>query len=166
MGSKRLFSVFAATAILALGCAPSSEETVSEPVSMPSVQLTLERLGTLELEGAELPFSEAVRVGRTLYLSGKIGTVPGTGELAEGGIGPETRQTMENIRLVLERHGSSLESVASCAVYLADIAEWPAMNEVYRTFFTSGFPARSAMAASGLALGARVEITCIAIVEE
>ncbi len=166
MESKRLFSAFAATTMLALACVPSPEESVGEPVREPYEQPALERLGTFELEGVELPFSEAVRVGRTLYLSGQIGTVPGTGELAEGGIGPETRQTMENVRSVLERHGSSLESVASCAVYLADIAEWPTMNDIYRTFFTSGYPARSALAANGLALGARVEVTCIAVVEE
>jgi reactive intermediate/imine deaminase len=116
--------------------------------------------------GRSLPFSEAVRVGSLLFLSGQLGTRPGTLELVPGGIGPETRQTLENIRAVLERHGSSLGRVVKCTVFLADIAEWAAMNEVYRTFFPEHPPSRSALGASGLALGARVEIECIAAVGE
>ncbi|MCG8360294.1 MAG: Rid family hydrolase [Kiloniellales bacterium] len=112
----------------------------------------------------DLPFSEAVRVGDTLYLSGQIGTKPGTIELIEGGIGPETRQTMENIRTVLEANGSSLDSVVKCTLMLADIAEWREASEVYRGFFTERLPARSAFATTGLALGARVEIECLAYV--
>lgn len=111
------------------------------------------------------PFSEAVRVGHTLYLSGSIGIDPETGELAPGGIGPETRQTLENIRARLERYGSSMDRVVKCTVMLADIAEWGAMNEVYRTFFPENAPARSAFGTSGLALDARVEIECIATVD-
>ena len=109
-----------------------------------------------------LPFSAAVRVGDMLYLSGQIGT-DSTGALVGGGIGPETRQTMENIRAVLEANGSSLDRVVKCLVMLADMAEWGAMNGVYVTFFPNHLPARSAMGASGLALGARVEIECIAV---
>jgi reactive intermediate/imine deaminase len=112
-----------------------------------------------------LPFSEAVRVGDMLYLSGAVGVVPGTLRLAPGGIAAETRQTMENIRTVLERHGSSMDRVVKCTVMLADIAEWPQMNEVYVTFFPGHRPARSALGASGLALGARVEIECMATVD-
>jgi 2-iminobutanoate/2-iminopropanoate deaminase len=108
------------------------------------------------------PFSEATRVGDLLFLSGQLGAVPGTSELAAGGIGPETRQTLENIKTTLERHGSSLGRVAKCTVFLADIAEWPAMNEVYVEYFGPAYPARSAVAGSGLALNARVEIECIA----
>jgi len=109
-----------------------------------------------------LPFSETVRVGRMLYLSGQLGT-QGTLELVAGGIAAETRQTLENIRRVLERHGLSLDHVVKCTVMLADIGEWQAMNEVYRTFFTRHLPARSAFGTSGLALGARVEIECMAV---
>lgn len=111
---------------------------------------------------AGLPFSEAVRVGNLLFLSGQIGT--GADGLVSGGIGPETRQALENIRATLERHGSSMERVVKCTVFLADIAEWPAMNEVYVTFFPGNKPARSAIAGSGLALNSRVEIECIATV--
>jgi len=78
---------------------------------------------------------------------------------------PETRQTMENIRATLEAHGSSLDRVVKCTVFLADMSEWSAMNEVYVTFFPTSKPARSALGASGLALNARVEIECIAAIK-
>ena len=108
------------------------------------------------------PFSPAVRVGDVLYLSGQIGT-DSTGKLVAGGIEAETRQTMENIRDVLVRTGSSLDRVVKCTVMMADMREWPAMNTVYATFFPSNRPARSAFGATGLALSARVEIECIAV---
>ena len=111
------------------------------------------------------PFSKAVRVGHLLYLSGDLGIVPGSRELVEGGIGPETRQTLENIKATLEANGSSLAEVVKCTVFLADIAEWAAMNEVYKTYFPTNPPARSALGTSGLALGARTEIECIATVK-
>lgn len=109
-----------------------------------------------------LPFSEAVRVGDMLYLAGQLGTTPGTINLVPGGIGPETVQVMENIKAVLERHGTSLEHAVKCTVFLADIKEWPAFNEAYRGYFKKNLPARSALGTSGLALGARVEVEVIA----
>jgi 2-iminobutanoate/2-iminopropanoate deaminase len=109
-----------------------------------------------------LPFSEAVRVGNTLYLSGQIGIVPGGMKLVPGGIREEARQTMENIRTSLEANGYAMTDVVKCTVMLADISEWGAFNEVYRTFFSGRYPARSALGANGLALGARVEVECIA----
>ncbi len=111
-----------------------------------------------------LPFSEAVRVGNMLYLSGQLGT-DSTGRLVPGGIGPETRQALANIRAVLERHGSSLDKVVKCTAMLADIGEWAAMNAVYLTFFSSHRPARSAFGTSGLALGARLELECMATLD-
>jgi len=111
------------------------------------------------------PFSDAVRVGHILYLAGELGIVPGTRQLIEGGIGPETRQTLDNIKATLEKNGSSLAEVVKCTVFLADIAEWAAMNEVYKTYFPTNPPARSALGSSGLALGARTEIECIATVK-
>ena len=116
------------------------------------------------MEDMGLPFSSAVRVDNTLYLSGNLGNIPGTIELAEGGIQGETRQTMENIKRVLEQFGSSLDEVVKCTVFLADMSEWGAMNEVYKTYFKNP-PARSALGANGLALNARVEIECIAVVK-
>jgi reactive intermediate/imine deaminase len=105
-----------------------------------------------------------VQLGDTLYVSGQVGNQPGTLTLAAGGIGPEARQALDNMKAILERHGSSLDSVVKCTVFLADIKEWPAFNEVYQTYFKKNLPARSALAASGLAIGARVEVECIAFV--
>ncbi len=102
-----------------------------------------------------LPFSGAVRVGNMLYLSGALGADPATRKLVPGGIEAETRQTLENIKATLERNGSDLDHVIKCTVFMADIQEWPRMNEVYKKYFLKHFPARSAIAGSGLALGAR-----------
>jgi 2-iminobutanoate/2-iminopropanoate deaminase len=112
-----------------------------------------------------LPFAEAVRVGQMLYLSGQLGT-DSTGQLVPGGIGPETRQALTNVAAVLARHGATLDQVVKCTVMLADIAEWPAMNQVYVTFFPNHFPARSAFGTTGLALGARLELECMAVAPE
>ena len=111
---------------------------------------------------ADRPFSEAVIYDDVIYLSGQLGIDPETGKLAEGGVGPETRQTLENIAATLERLDTSMDHVIKCTVFLADIAEWGDMNKEYVTFF-DGKPARSAMGTgNGIALGARVEIECMA----
>lgn len=111
---------------------------------------------------SDLPFSEAVAYDGLLYLSGDLG-IGSNGKLVEGGIGPESRQTMENIKATLVRHGLDMRAIIKCTVFLADITEWPAFNEIYAGYFEKGrYPARSALAASGLALGARVELECIA----
>jgi reactive intermediate/imine deaminase len=110
----------------------------------------------------KLPFADVVRAGGLLFQSGKLGFDPATNKLVPGGIGPETRATMENIKETFARHGVGMDRVVKCTVFLADMKEWPAMNEVYLQYFPQGKPARSALAASGLALGARVEIECIA----
>ena len=141
--------------LLAVFCVAACEVHVEQDTDVEYLQSP----GT---EDMNLPFSTAVRVGNTLYLSGSIGLVPGTRELAEGGIQGETRQTMDNIKDTLETFGSSMDDVVKCTVFLADMAEWGAMNEVYRTYFSKP-PARSALGASGLALDARVEIECIAV---
>jgi 2-iminobutanoate/2-iminopropanoate deaminase len=107
------------------------------------------------------PFSELVRVGRMLYLSGQLGT-DSTGKVVSGGIQAETRQALENIKHVLETHGSSMDDVVKCTAMLADIKEWGAMNEVYVSYFPRHLPARSAFATNGLALGGRIELECMA----
>jgi len=132
-------------------------------LSAPTNATDVEFLNSPE-RALDYPFSEAVRVGNILYLSGSLGNMPGTSNLVEGGIGPESHKTMQNIKATLEQFGSSLDEVVKCTVFLQDIGEWPAFNEVYKTYFTAPFPARSALAASGLALGARVEVECIATV--
>jgi 2-iminobutanoate/2-iminopropanoate deaminase len=111
-----------------------------------------------------LPFSSAVRVGTMLYLSGQIGNTPGTRQLADTGIAGQTKQAFENIKTVLSAAGSSLERVVKCTVFLLDIKDYAAMNAVYATYFPKDPPARSTVAGSGLALGARVEIECLATV--
>jgi reactive intermediate/imine deaminase len=121
------------------------------------------RLNSGKVTPTTLPFSEAVRVGNTLFLSGQIGVMPGMEELVPGGIDAEARQTLENIRTTLETHGYTLRDVVKCTVMLADIAEWAAFNAVYRSFFSPPYPARSAFGATGLALGARVEVECLAV---
>lgn len=112
--------------------------------------------------GPERPFSPAVRANDFLFLSGQLGT-DSAGRVVAGGVQAQTRQAMQNISALLLRSGSSMERVVKCTVFLADMREWAAMNEVYVTFFGAGRrPARSAMGASGLALDARVEIECLA----
>jgi 2-iminobutanoate/2-iminopropanoate deaminase len=110
-----------------------------------------------------LPFCEAVRVGDHLYLSGQLGAPPGDlTHVVPGGIEAETRQALENVRAVLARQGLSIDRVFKCTVMLADMGEWAAMNRAYVAFFGTHRPARSSFGTSGLALGARVEIECIA----
>ncbi len=140
-------------AILFFGCEAAVDDS-------PTV-IYLNAPGTEELD---LPFSSAVRVGNLVFLSGAIGYDRAAGAVVEGGIQAETRQTLENIAQNLALAGSSMDKVVKCTVFLADMAEWGAMNEVYRTFFENP-PARSAFGASGLALDARVEIECIAVVD-
>jgi reactive intermediate/imine deaminase len=111
-----------------------------------------------------LPFSSAVRVGNVLYLSGQIGVLPGTRQLVDAGVVKQTQQTLENIKAVLTYGGSSLERVFKCSVFLANIADFENMNRVYATYFPKDPPARSTVAGSGLALGAKVEIECLATV--
>ena len=138
----------------------SESKLESESDAPPAVEW-LRAPGTEDLE---LPFSPAVRVGNTLYLSGALGIVPGTRKLAKGGILGETQQVLENISATLEDFGSSMDNVVKCTVFLADIREWAAMNEIYTTFFPNK-PARSAVGISGLGLSARVEIECIAVID-
>lgn len=122
---------------------------------------------TLQVEFMPSPrpgalFSPAVRVGNVLYLSGQIGT-DSTNRLVAGGIQAEGRQALNNVKATLERYGSSLDRVVKCTVFLADIKDYDAFNEIYASYFRARKPARSAMAASGLALGARVEIECVGV---
>ena len=122
----------------------------------------VEYLNSAKLLPGTLPFSEAVRLGNTLYLSGQVGIEPGTMKLVPGGIGPEARQALANIEAILKANGRSFSDLVKCTVMLADMADWPALNEVWKSVLHPPFPARSALGASGLALGARVEIECLA----
>jgi len=119
------------------------------------------RVEFLARPGSPGPFSEAVRVGDIVFLSGVLGT-DSTGKLVSGGAGSEKRQALENVKAALARNGLGLDRVGKCTVMLADIGEWAAMNTVYRTYFPDTKPARSAFGASGLVLGGRLELECIA----
>jgi reactive intermediate/imine deaminase len=108
---------------------------------------------------AGLPFSDAVRVGDVLYLSGAMGNVPGKMELVPGGIEAETRQMFENIARTLEQNGLSFDDVFKCQVFLADMKEWPAFNKIYVEYFKQDrLPARSALGVNALAMNGRVEM--------
>ena len=119
----------------------------------------VEHFGNPALNGKPLPFSEAVRVGDVLYLSGQIG-IGADGKLPDG-IEAQTKQAMDNIGAVLKRTGLTYADVFHCTAFLADMKDWPAFNTVYVPYFPAGkMPARSAFGANGLALGALLEIEC------
>jgi reactive intermediate/imine deaminase len=121
----------------------------------------LEFISSHGTRAAGLPFSDAVRVGEVLYLSGQIGIVPGKMELASGGIEGQTRQMMEHIARILNANGLSFDDVFKCLVMMKDMNEWAAFNKIYLTYFKPDrLPARSAFGTSGLALGAAVEMEC------
>ena len=145
--------------VVSLGFSAAGTELAAQVAS-------IEYLNSGKVLPATLPFSEVVRVGNTLYLSGQIGVVPGTLKLIPGGLKAEAKQTMDNIKTSLEAHGYAMSSLVKCTVMLADMAEWGTFNDIYKTYFSNRFPARSAFGANGLALGARVEVECIAVVDK
>jgi 2-iminobutanoate/2-iminopropanoate deaminase len=157
---KQLIAVLAVLSLAGCAVSVGSGSKAAEPTKSTDVEW-LNPPGT---DTTNRPYSTAVRVDNMLYLSGALGIVPGTRALAEGGIQGETRQTLENISASLEMFGSSMDRVVKCTVYLADIAEWGAMNEVYITFFPNK-PARSAVGNIGLGLDARIEIECMAVID-
>ena len=123
----------------------------------------MQRFNTPEAKGLRLPFSSAVRVGDLLFLSGAIGNLPGTLSLAAGGTAGEARQAMENIGETLKHCGLGFADIVKVTVMLADMSEWAAFNAVYiESFAADALPARSAFGCAGLALGARLEIECVA----
>jgi len=111
------------------------------------------------------PYSQGIVAGGLVYTAGQIALVPGTSELAAGGIAEQTRQVMHNLKAILETAGSSLDQVVKVTVYLQDLNDFGAMNAVYAEFFTVTPPARSTIQAAGLPRAALVEIDCIAILK-
>ena len=157
VGCLAAFAAIASIAVAGQHAAAGSPDTKRAPVDV-------EYYPVQDMPpGMDLPFSAAVRVGDMLYLSGELG-IDKAGKLVAGGIAAEARRTMDNIGATLTRHGSSFDHVVQCTVALADIKDWPAFNAVYRGYFTRHFPARMAYATGGLALGARVEVQCNAVV--
>jgi reactive intermediate/imine deaminase len=129
------------------------------------VEDVMEFINAPAAKAAGLPFSQAVRVGDVLYLSGCLGNVPGKMQLVPGGMEAEARQTMENIGAVLRENGLIFDDVFKCTVMLADMAKWADFNKVYVAYFKPDrLPARSAFGAAALALGAQVEVECMAYV--
>ena len=108
------------------------------------------------------PYSQAVVEGDFIFLAGQGCTNPLTGELELGDARSETKRTFENVRAILQAAGSSLDDVTKCNVYLRDIHDFAAMNEVYETFFSAPFPARTTIQAGALPGGIAVEIECVA----
>lgn len=126
-----------------------------------SANAQVQRIGEPSLNGQRLPFSTAVRAGDTVYLSGALGIGP-DGKLGQG-MAAQARLAMDNLASALKQAGLGWNDVVKCTVMLDDMADWPAFNQVYVTYFPDGkFPARSAFGADGLALGALLEVECIA----
>jgi reactive intermediate/imine deaminase len=142
-------SICATLAIALVACSPGSQET------------QIARFDDGPFAGMGFPYSESARAGHLLFLAGQIGE-DAAGKLVPGGIQREAEQMMLNIEAALARRGLALKHVVKCTVFLADIAEWGAFNEVYTRHFSQPYPARSALGASGLAANARVEMECIA----
>ncbi len=109
------------------------------------------------------PYSAGVSTGHLVFTAGQLGIEPDTGELAQGGVQEQTRQALNNLKAVLEAAGSKLSLVIKTTVFLQDIGEFGLMNEVYSTFFTENFPARSAFQVAALPKGAAVEIEAVAL---
>ena len=142
-----------AAGVLAIMATDASAETAQRPA--------VEHIGKPMLGEQRLPFSNAVRVGDILFLSGQLG-IGADGKLPQG-MEAQARQAMDNIGAILKGQGLGFGDVVKCTVMLDNMADWPAFNKVYVTYFADGkFPARSAFGADGLALGALVEVECIA----
>ncbi|HET9492294.1 MAG TPA: Rid family detoxifying hydrolase [Methylomirabilota bacterium] len=120
---------------------------------------------TPKVPPARVPLSQAIRVGEWVFASGQLGTDVKTGKLVEGGIAAETRQVCENLKSVLEAAESSLDRVVKVTIYMADLSELMAMNNVFSQYFAVDPPARTTFQCAGLVGGARVEIEAIATVE-
>ena len=119
-------------------------------------------ISTTNAPAAIGPYSEAIKVGELVFVSGQLPIDPATGAFAEGGIKELTRQSLTNMKAILEEAGTSMANVVKTTVFLADMNDFAAMNEVYAEFFAAPFPARSAVAVKTLPKGALVEIECIA----
>ena len=125
-----------------------------------------ERIQTDKAPAAIGSYSQAIRAGGFVFVSGQIPIDPATGEFVKGGVGEQTERVLQNLKAVLEAAGSSLDQIVKTTVFLADMKEFAQMNEVYAKYFTGAPPARATVAAAGLPRDARVEIEAIALVSE
>ena len=119
-------------------------------------------ISTKKAPAAIGPYSQAIRVGNLVYTSGQIPIDPATGAFAEGGIKEQTRQSLNNVRAILEEEGLAMDNVVKTTVFMADMGDFAEMNVVYAEFFTEPYPARSAVAVKTLPKGALVEIEVVA----
>ena len=158
MRVKFLFSIVLLQSCFSLNVANKKVASNSQ-----SSQNEIQYVNSDETKEKGYPFSDATVVNGIMYLSGAIGTLP-DGSVVSGGIVAETRQIMMNIKNRLEKMGGSMDDIFKCTCMLADIKDWPLMSQEYKKFFNPDkLPARSAFAGSGLALGAKLEIECMAI---
>ena len=158
MRVKFLFSIVLLQSCFSLNVANKKVASNSQ-----SSQNEIQYVNSDETKEKGYPFSDATVVNGIIYLSGAIGTLP-DGLVVSGGIVAETRQIMMNIKNRLEKMGGSMDDIFKCTCMLADIKDWPLMSQEYKKFFNPDkLPARSAFAGSGLALGAKLEIECMAI---
>lgn len=148
---RNMTRILALTALLC--CAGTARAGAEYIVTPPSALLNL-------------PFSDAVKVGNLLVLSGQLGVDPATFKLVPGGIEGETKQIFSNMKTLLASKGATFADIVKCTVMIADIGEWPAFNKLYLSYFPGPKPARSALGANGLALGARVELECWALLDD
>ena len=156
------FSLFFSLLLgLAIALGLTSCTAIAAPDTAP-VGPRVQMLSATSTPDLTLPYSEAVRYGDTLYLAGQLGIIPGKSAVVPGGIQPETTQAMANIAAVLQRHGSSMDKLLKCTIFLADIGLWGEMNVAYVAALGDHRPARSALGVSGLGRDAKVEIECLA----
>ncbi|MDX9928561.1 MAG: Rid family detoxifying hydrolase [Bacteroidales bacterium] len=151
---NRILLMLMAVTLMMASCQQPGEET--------SVTGGERRVITLDDTAQKRPYSPAVEINNTLYVSGQIGMVPGTGKLAEGGLAAETRQVLENLKRVIEASGYSMTDVVACTVLLTDISFFNEMNQIYMEYFPVDPPARKAFAVKDLPGGALIEIDAIA----
>jgi 2-iminobutanoate/2-iminopropanoate deaminase len=127
--------------------------------------MPIEEISTSEAYESSAPLSQAIRHGDTVYVSGNVPVDPETGELVEGGVGPQTRQVLENVEAILDAAGTSMDNVIRAGVFMTDMDAFGEMNEVYESFMSEPYPARTAVRAEMANPDILVEIDVIAAVE-
>jgi len=164
MRARTLRAQWLAIAICCMNaaCTRPGDAATADAAAQADAAPAVEYLTSALTEGLGLPFSESARVGDLILLSGMVGVRPGTLELVPGGMEAESRQTLANIEIMLGAAGASRSDVVKCTIMLDDMSQWSRFNEIYGEFFGTHRPARSAFGTDGLALGAAVEIECIA----
>ena len=155
------YFVLAVLSFVIISCDYKVEKTIDFSSSSDT---EIEFYSSEETIKAGYPFSDAVKINNLIILSGVVGNIPGNESVVEGGIQAETRQALENIKSILEHYDLTMDNIVKCTCMIDDISVWSQMNEVYKTYFTKNKPSRSAVGADGLALGAKLELECWAVI--